>query len=114
MCISPDELYIIQDEMEDRFGKLPEEVVNLIHVVEIRELCHKKYIDKLECGDGGISFSIFDKAPPDFAQKIIKKISMQSAKFKFQSNSRVSFVVPNNRQNRYETVKKFIRDLFSD
>ncbi|CUT04082.1 transcription-repair coupling factor [Candidatus Kryptobacter tengchongensis] len=47
---SLDEIDVIRDELEDRFGKLPEEVENLIFVSKIKHLCEKNYIQRVEVG----------------------------------------------------------------
>jgi transcription-repair coupling factor (superfamily II helicase) len=41
-------------EMIDRFGKLPQEVQNLFEVIEIKSLCRKARIEKMDVGPKGI------------------------------------------------------------
>ena len=44
-------------ELEDRFGKLPGEVENLLHVVALKRLCREAGVEKVEAGPKGIVFS---------------------------------------------------------
>lgn len=44
---SVDELEDIRDELIDRFGKLPEEVENLLHVIRIKMIASCLYIEKI-------------------------------------------------------------------
>lgn len=58
-CGSKEDLYIIKKEMEDYFGKLPSEVLNLMYVVDIRRRCKACGIIGIDAGSKGtiISFS---------------------------------------------------------
>jgi len=41
-------------ELVDRFGKLPEEVENLLHVVALKRLCRSSGVEKLDAGPKGM------------------------------------------------------------
>ena len=41
-------------ELVDRFGKLPEEVENLLQVVTLKRLCREAGVEKLEAGPKGM------------------------------------------------------------
>ncbi len=47
---SLEEIEAIRDELEDRFGKLPEEAENLILISRIKHLSEKNYIQRVEIG----------------------------------------------------------------
>ncbi|USO02358.1 MAG: transcription-repair coupling factor [Alphaproteobacteria bacterium] len=49
-------------ELEDRFGKIPEALMNLIHIVDLKILCRDAYIQKLEEVKQGF-FVKFYKSP---------------------------------------------------
>jgi transcription-repair coupling factor (superfamily II helicase) len=53
-CTDAGEFDALVIEMEDRFGKTPPEVTNLIHIIELKNLCKKYGISKLECGSKGM------------------------------------------------------------
>jgi len=44
-------------ELVDRFGKLPEEVENLLHVVALKRLCRSAGVEKLDAGPKGMVLS---------------------------------------------------------
>lgn len=52
-------------EMIDRFGKLPQEVQNLFEIIEIKALCRKALIEKLDVGPKGIVIAFRDNTFPN-------------------------------------------------
>jgi transcription-repair coupling factor (superfamily II helicase) len=54
LVLSMEELQLLQEEMEDRFGKLPPEAGNLIKIIELKIRCRELQISKLEVGSKGI------------------------------------------------------------
>lgn len=56
------------DELGDRFGPLPEEAVNLLHVIKIKLLSKQLYVTKVTDSDGRYRF--FFLLDPDNAYKI--------------------------------------------
>ncbi len=44
-------------EMTDRFGKLPEEIINLIEVAKLKSICREVGVEKLEANSQGILIS---------------------------------------------------------
>jgi transcription-repair coupling factor (superfamily II helicase) len=47
-------------ELVDRFGKLPEEVQHLLHVVAIKSLCRRANVEKIEAGPKGAVLAFRD------------------------------------------------------
>lgn len=52
-------------EMIDRFGPLPDEVENLLQIVEIKQLCKKAGADRVEAGPKGAVIGFHKDSPPD-------------------------------------------------
>ena len=50
------------EEMEDRFGKVPQSVVNLIDIALIRVLAHTVFVEELSAKKLTIQFNIYEKA----------------------------------------------------
>lgn len=50
------------EEMEDRFGKVPESVVNLIDIALIRVMAHTVYVEELSAKKLTIQFNIYERA----------------------------------------------------
>ena len=60
-----DELAEFKDELVDRFGDLPEEVVKLIQVVKFKNRCKALNIEKLDMGPKGVVISLRGNTFPD-------------------------------------------------
>ncbi|MBF0507277.1 MAG: hypothetical protein HQL09_10640, partial [Nitrospirae bacterium] len=75
---SMDTLAELRDEISDRFGSLPEEVINLLHVIKIKLLSKKLYITKVTDIDGRYRFfflvdpdNVYN-IPEDFFDRLMK------------------------------------------
>ena len=51
-------------EMIDRFGPLPEEVENLLQIMEIKQLCRTAHVERIEAGHKGAVVSFHDNSFP--------------------------------------------------
>ena len=75
---SLDALVELRDELSDRFGPLPEETINLLHVIKIKLLSKQLYIIKVTDIDGRYRFFfLLDadntyKIPEDFFDRLMK------------------------------------------
>jgi transcription-repair coupling factor (superfamily II helicase) len=58
-------------EMIDRFGPLPEEVENLLQIVEIKQLCKRAGIDRIDAGPKGVVIGFYKDSPPE-PQKLLQ------------------------------------------
>jgi len=47
LCRTEEDLQNIKEDLEDRYGKLPEEVINLINIAKIKEMCKNSGIIKV-------------------------------------------------------------------
>ena len=52
-------------ELIDRFGKIPEEVNNLLDIVRIKQLCRRAMVDKVEAGPKGAVIGFYKDSPPN-------------------------------------------------
>ncbi|HKN18632.1 MAG TPA: TRCF domain-containing protein, partial [Dissulfurispiraceae bacterium] len=77
---SLDALWDLRDELSDRFGALPEEAINLLHVIKIKLLSKQLYIIKVAEIDGRYRFFfLLDtdntyKIPEDFFDRLMKAL----------------------------------------
>ncbi len=55
-----EELLDMREELTDRFGKIPQEVENLLTTIEIRQMCYAANISKIEAGAKGILISFYN------------------------------------------------------
>jgi len=61
----PDEVLEISEELVDRFGSMPEEVTNILYVVELRQAAIKAGIESIVRGGDIITVSFNDSNPVD-------------------------------------------------
>ena len=79
---SPEDMDRIEDELRDQFGKLPDQVMNLMGLMLIRHHCKELGVRDLSSGPKSISLAFTDQTtlPPDrvvlLAQKEPKKYSL--------------------------------------
>ena len=52
----------MQEEMQDRFGKVPESVQNLISISLLRVMAHSVYVEELSAKEHTIKLTIYEKA----------------------------------------------------
>ena len=62
-----DDVTLMATELEDRFGVIPDSVINLLDIVVLKQYCKKCNIQKLDAGDKGFALSFKDNhfARPD-------------------------------------------------
>ena len=60
-----DEIENFKIELIDRFGRYPVEVENLFTTIQLKILCKKAYIDRLEAGDKGATISFWKNTFPN-------------------------------------------------
>jgi len=70
-------------ELIDRFGKLPQDVENLLKLVEIKQLCRKVGIDKLEAGPKGAVMSFHPSTKINIG-RLVEYISKQMGTVKLR------------------------------
>ena len=74
LCKTKEDIQDVIDEMIDRYGTMPEEVENLLQIAEIKELCKKSNVLKINQRNTNIVF-FFDANKFDFniIDELIKK-----------------------------------------
>ena len=82
-------LKLIFDELEDRFGKLPNELVNLSIIIKVKNLCKIANIKKIDLGVRGVIISFRENLVN--AEKILKIIKLNPKYFKIRPNNKLLF-----------------------
>jgi transcription-repair coupling factor (superfamily II helicase) len=79
----------VLDELDEKFGKPPQEIHNLIEITKIKEVCKKKKIISLEY-DGNLNISFYDNVykNPDLLLKFVKE-----KKAKFLNQNVIGFFI---------------------
>lgn len=85
---SPDDIDRIEDELRDQFGKLPDQVLNLMGLMLIRKVCKDLAIRDLSSGESTITLAFTDKTPLA-PQKVIELTSRPNKKYSITPDSRL-------------------------
>lgn len=101
----------IKEELIDRFGAFPEEVDNLLKTVEIKQLCRKANIEKVDAGSKGILIA-FRNNTFDAPEKLINFIAKQFGSVKIRPDQKL-FIEKNleSYKVRVETIKNYVTKL---
>ena len=75
-------------EMRDRFGQLPPEVLNLVDVIGLKQLCRSLNIDKIDAGGKGFSIS-FRKNEFDRPDALVAWIAGKAGQVLLKSDQRL-------------------------
>lgn len=75
----PDELDEIAAELHDRYGPLPDEVENLIKLMDLKHWLKMAGVKKLELGKGGLTFNFVQAGPVD-PQKLVELVGKHPEK----------------------------------
>ena len=101
-----EEQKFILNELENRFGKVPQEIYNLLEITKIKTLCKICNIEILEHKNGTINISFYDGKfkNPEYLIDLIR-----SGKAKMQSQKSVSFLI--NQKNIFAELESILNNL---
>jgi transcription-repair coupling factor (superfamily II helicase) len=105
------ELDAFAAELVDRFGKLPQEVENLLEVVAVKQLCRKAGVEKVDAGPKGavLSFRNNRFARPE---KLIALITRDAASMKVRPDQKLVCVADwDNARERMKGVARLMSEL---
>ena len=98
-------------ELNDRFGLIPKEVVALLEIIKIKQLCKISNINKVDVGNNGITLCFFKNRFSN-PEKLIEFISLNSTKINVKPDqSIVIFKDLSNKENRVESVKDELKTI---
>ena len=103
----------MKEELIDRFGKLPDEVDNLLKTVEIKILCKKANIEKIDAGTKGFMITFHNNSFSNTAG-LIDFINKQFGSIKIRPDQKL-FVEKNleSYKIRVEVIKSYVLKLLS-
>ncbi len=108
-----EELLDMREELVDRFGNIPTEVENLLKTVEIKQLCRKANVEKIEAGAKGFVLAFRENF---FAasEKLIDLIARSGGKIKVRPDQKL-FVAGDlsGYAERLLTIRNFVMKLLS-
>ena len=108
---SNDELSILIIELTDRFGTIPKELKNLFSLIELKILCIKFNIDKLEFSRKGIVIGFYKNQPKN-PDKLINTSILKENNFILRPDQKVFYDFRGSiNENRFDLAKKLINKL---
>lgn len=101
----------MREELTDRFGKIPQEVENLLQTVEIKQLCYMANVAKIDAGAKGILIAFHNNTFKN-ADKLLDFIARQGGAIKVRPDQRL-FLERNleSYAARLDTIKRFVSRL---
>ncbi|MGD9638160.1 MAG: transcription-repair coupling factor [Alphaproteobacteria bacterium] len=98
-------------EMIDRFGKLPDEVLNLFEVMDLKRLCLIANVERIEVGHKGAVVTLFENRFPN-PQGLINFISKYGSVLKIKPDHKIVYMreLPTAKE-RLLAVKKIMKKL---
>ncbi|MCQ2735280.1 MAG: transcription-repair coupling factor [Alphaproteobacteria bacterium] len=105
------EIADMREELTDRFGTIPPEVENLLQTIEIKQLCYKANISKIDAGAKGILLS-FHNNTFAAAEKLIEMVAKSFGVLKIRPDQRL-FLECNlaSYTDRMARIKKLVTQL---
>jgi len=87
------ELEDLQDELRDRYGKIPNETGNLLRIITLKFALRQLRISKLEQGPGSLVFTFLDSTPvtPETILNLVKK---SKSKIRFTPEGKLIVSIP--------------------
>jgi transcription-repair coupling factor (superfamily II helicase) len=98
-------------ELIDRFGALPDEVNNLLQIVEIKQFCIKAGIDRVDAGDKGALIGFHNDTPPA-PEKILQWLAARPGSAKLRPDQKISIIRQWDRlSQRVKGVRSLVREI---
>ncbi|AIL12550.1 transcription-repair coupling factor [Candidatus Paracaedimonas acanthamoebae] len=98
-------------ELLDRFGPLPEEVKNLLSVLKLKQLCRQVGVEKIETGEKGAIFTLYNNTFPNPAA-LIQFIQTQPGTVKLRPDHKLVFLrVWKEAKERVEGCEGILKEL---
>lgn len=86
---SPDDIERIEEELNDQFGKLPDQVLNLMGLMLIRHHCKKLGIRDLSSGPKNIALAFTDRTPLP-PQRVVQLAQQDPKKYSLTPDMRLN------------------------
>lgn len=109
LCRTEEDIQNVIDEIIDRYGKMPDELENLIEIVRIKELARKSSITKIVQRMENIVFYFEDNNYPE--NMINMLIQRYGIRIKFSTGIE-PYITLKNAKNVVDDVKEFLRAVY--
>jgi transcription-repair coupling factor (superfamily II helicase) len=108
---TPDDIDRIEDELRDQFGKPPDQVINLMGLMLIRNICKELSVRDLSSGESAITLAFTEKTklPPE---KVIELASRSNKKYSITPDHRLRIRINEITWPRIHDELSYLRSLF--
>lgn len=96
-------------EMEDRFGPVPNEFLNLLKVVEIRNKCMEHKIEALDSGPEGFVIKFNENF--DVSEKVMNFVQKYPRNAKIKPDNKLVYLKKLNQDNLIDEANQFLKEL---
>ncbi len=86
-----DDIESFAAELIDRFGKLPEEVDNLLDIVAIKQLCKSAGVDRVDAGPKGATIGFYKDVPPN-VPALMEWIEVKRGMVKLRPDQKIGII----------------------
>lgn len=108
-----DESVDLQEEMVDRFGDLPQEVLNLFKIVHLKNLCKKLFLQKIDVGPKGVLISFVDDKCP-YVSTLLDFIGQHGSSVRLRPDHKVVIIKAwKDHQDQLKGLTKILKELNS-
>lgn len=98
-------------ELTDRFGPLPQEIKNLLEIIEIKSLCRQAAIEKLDAGPKGAVFTFYNNVFPN-PKGLVEFLSQQLGMAKLRPDHKLVLTRAwEDEKRRVRSVREIVAQL---
>ena len=98
-------------ELIDRFGDIPDEVQNLLDIVEIKQHCRTAGIDKVEAGPKGAVLGFYKDTPPNL-QGLVSWMAEKGGGIKLRPDQKIVAIRQwDKMEHRVKGVRSLVKEL---
>lgn len=108
-----EDIHHFEQELMDRFGALPETVMNLLDVLTLKQFCRKVGVEKIDAGNKGCAISFFNQSFSN-PGALIHYITQRQGTVRLRPDQKLVFLqVWKNARSKVEGVRKILEELAS-
>jgi transcription-repair coupling factor (superfamily II helicase) len=113
-CHSEDALTDLKEELRDRYGALPDETINLLEIISLKESLLKLRISRLDQGEANLVFSFTNRTPVT-PTRLLEIINSAKGAMRLTPDSRlVVNIKPSPSETIIMAAKKILRTLLQN
>nr|HOW16495.1 transcription-repair coupling factor [bacterium] len=106
---SIEDLFLIQDELKDRYGELPEETNNLFSIMELKIMIKPLNVNSIKIGAGKLVYS-FNSNTKIMPETIVKLVTERNDKYRITPDMKlISNIDDNDWRSAIKEIRNFIQ-----